>query len=90
MVDENKVPKIEYEVAKYLRNMLPEKKTTLMGHKVDYFIGETLAQDVPSLQMLATDRLSVQHPRRSTSSWTRSGLKARRSRLTLSSRIANQ
>jgi hypothetical protein len=40
VADEDKIPKIEYEVAKYLRNNLPEKKTTLLGHKVDYFIGE--------------------------------------------------
>jgi len=30
--------KIEYEVAKYLKSKLPEKRITLLGHKVDYFI----------------------------------------------------
>jgi translocation protein SEC62 len=35
--DEKPSP-IEYEVAKYLRAKLPEKKTTLVGVKVDYFI----------------------------------------------------
>ena len=41
MPDENKIPKVEYEIAKYMRSKLPEKKTTLLGHKVDYFIGES-------------------------------------------------
>ena len=37
--ESDKPSKVEYEVAKYLRSKLPPKKTTLLGHKVDYFIG---------------------------------------------------
>jgi translocation protein SEC62 len=37
-LDEDKPSKLEYDVAKYLRNNLPPKKTTLLGHKVEYFI----------------------------------------------------
>ncbi|KAH9529550.1 Translocation protein S62 [Dermatophagoides farinae] len=33
-----KPEKVEYEIAKYLRSNLPPKQTTLLGHKVDYFI----------------------------------------------------
>ncbi|KAF8786438.1 Translocation protein SEC62 like protein [Argiope bruennichi] len=36
-VDE-KPSKEEYAVARYLKQKLPEKKTTLLGHKVEYFI----------------------------------------------------
>ena len=41
--EEKQVPRIEYDVAKYLRARLPEKKTTLLGHKVDYFIGQWIS-----------------------------------------------
>ncbi|RWS07479.1 hypothetical protein B4U79_02176 [Dinothrombium tinctorium] len=37
-LEDEKPSKIEYEVAKYLKSKLPVKKTTLLGHKVDYFI----------------------------------------------------
>jgi len=37
-VDEDKPEQIEKDVAKYLRSKLPQKRTTLVGHKVDYFI----------------------------------------------------
>ncbi len=33
------IDKLEYEVAKYLRSKLPQKQTSFLGHKVDYFIG---------------------------------------------------
>ncbi|KAI1285315.1 Translocation protein SEC62 [Halotydeus destructor] len=36
--EEEKPSKLQYDVAKYLRRTLPEKKTTMLGHKVDYFI----------------------------------------------------
>ncbi|XP_074598723.1 translocation protein 1 [Brevipalpus obovatus] len=36
--DENKTQKLEFEIAKYLRSKLPPKRTTLLAHKVDYFI----------------------------------------------------
>ncbi|GFS29349.1 translocation protein SEC62 [Nephila pilipes] len=35
---DDKPSKEEYEVARYLKQKLPEKKTTLLGHKVEYFI----------------------------------------------------
>ena len=35
--------KFEYEIAKFLRSKLPPKQNTLMGHKVDYFIGNNLS-----------------------------------------------
>ncbi|KAF7491719.1 Translocation protein SEC62 [Sarcoptes scabiei] len=34
----DKPEKIEYEIAKFIRSRLPQKQTTLLGHKVDYFI----------------------------------------------------
>nr|XP_027198591.1 translocation protein SEC62-like [Dermatophagoides pteronyssinus] len=34
----DKPEKVEYEIAKFLRSNLPPKQTTLLGHKVDYFI----------------------------------------------------
>ncbi|XP_054165260.1 translocation protein SEC62-like [Oppia nitens] len=37
-VDSEKPSKVEYEIAKYMRSKLPPKKTTLLSHKVDYFI----------------------------------------------------
>ena len=37
--------KLEYEIAKYLKNTLPVKRTTLLGNKVDYFIGMYLLRD---------------------------------------------
>lgn len=36
--DENKGQKLEFEIAKYLRSKLQAKRTTLLAHKVDYFI----------------------------------------------------
>jgi len=36
--NEDEASKLEYEVAKYLRNKLPKKSTTLLRDKVDYFI----------------------------------------------------
>lgn len=36
---DKKPTKEEYAIAKYLKQKLPEKKTTLLGHKVEYFIG---------------------------------------------------
>jgi len=37
--DLDKTPtKEEYAIARYLKQKLPEKKTTLLGHKVEYFI----------------------------------------------------
>lgn len=38
--DENKAQKLEFEIAKYLKSKLPPKRTTLLAHKVDYFIGK--------------------------------------------------
>jgi len=38
LIQDDKPTPVEYEVAKYLRNKLPEKKTTLLGVWVDYFI----------------------------------------------------
>ncbi|KFM75899.1 Translocation protein SEC62, partial [Stegodyphus mimosarum] len=35
---DKKPSKEEYAVARYLKQKLPEKKTTLLGHKVEYFI----------------------------------------------------
>lgn len=35
---DEKPSKMEYDVAKFLKGKLPEKRTTLLGHKVDYFI----------------------------------------------------
>lgn len=43
---EDKPTKQEYEVAKFLRAQLPPKKTTLLGHKVDYFIGKKVSQSL--------------------------------------------
>lgn len=40
--DVAKPEKVEYEIAKFLRSNLPLKQTTLLGHKVDYFIGMTV------------------------------------------------
>ncbi|XP_023212021.1 translocation protein SEC62-like, partial [Centruroides sculpturatus] len=37
--EESKPTKVEYAIAKYLRDKLPAKKTTLLSHKVEYFIG---------------------------------------------------
>ncbi|CAG2101637.1 unnamed protein product [Medioppia subpectinata] len=37
-LDSDKPSKVEYEIAKYLRSKLPPKKTTLLSHRVDYFI----------------------------------------------------
>jgi len=37
-LESEKPSKVEYEIAKYLRSKLPPKKTTLLSHKVDYFI----------------------------------------------------
>lgn len=37
------IDKLEYEVAKYLRSKLPQKQTSFLGHKVDYFIGTSFA-----------------------------------------------
>ncbi|KAH7960542.1 hypothetical protein HPB49_021059 [Dermacentor silvarum] len=34
-----KPAKVEYDVARYLREKLPIKKTTLLSHKVEYFNG---------------------------------------------------
>ncbi|XP_067123798.1 translocation protein SEC62 isoform X1 [Centruroides vittatus] len=36
--EESKPTKVEYAIAKYLRDKLPAKKTTLLSHKVEYFI----------------------------------------------------
>ncbi|KAG1673589.1 Translocation protein SEC62 [Nymphon striatum] len=36
--EDEKPSKEQYAVAKYLKNNLPVKKTTLLGHKVEYFI----------------------------------------------------
>jgi len=36
--EDDKPSKLEYEVVRYLRNKLPQKQTTLLGHKVSYFI----------------------------------------------------
>lgn len=41
IVNSSETSKLEYDVAKYLRSKLPEKRTTLMGHKVNYFIGKS-------------------------------------------------
>lgn len=41
-IDDEKPSKAEYEIAKYLKDKLPPKKTTLLGHKVDYFIGNSI------------------------------------------------
>lgn len=38
---DKKPTKEEYAIARYLKQKLPEKKTTLLGHKVEYFIGNT-------------------------------------------------
>lgn len=35
---DKKPTKEEYAIARYLKQKLPEKKTTLLGHKVEYFI----------------------------------------------------
>lgn len=37
---DEKPSRMEYDVAKFLKGKLPEKRTTLLGHKVDYFIGK--------------------------------------------------
>lgn len=40
--ESDKPSKVEYQIAKYLRSKLPAKKTTLLSHKVDYFIGQSI------------------------------------------------
>ncbi|CAN7985045.1 unnamed protein product [Ixodes pacificus] len=63
-----KPSKVEYDVARYLRDKLPVKKTTLLSHKVEYFnaakavdclLESPWATGKPNYEQLFTTRESV-------------------------------
>uniref|UniRef100_A0A023GL27 Translocation protein SEC62 n=1 Tax=Amblyomma triste TaxID=251400 RepID=A0A023GL27_AMBTT len=63
-----KPAKVEYDVARYLRDKLPVKKTTLLSHKVEYFnaakavdclLESPWATGKPKVEQLFTTRESV-------------------------------
>ncbi|EEC09952.1 translocation protein SEC62, putative [Ixodes scapularis] len=66
--DVKKPSKVEYDVARYLRDKLPVKKTTLLSHKVEYFnaakavdclLESPWATGKPKYEQLFTTRESV-------------------------------
>uniref|UniRef100_A0A131XIH3 Translocation protein SEC62 n=1 Tax=Hyalomma excavatum TaxID=257692 RepID=A0A131XIH3_9ACAR len=65
---DEKPAKVEYDVARYLRDKLPVKKTTLLSHKVEYFnaakavdclLDSPWATGKPKYEQLFTTRESV-------------------------------